>query len=40
MFKGERRAALEELRNVLILNPKDDVVRRDVERLSLEASDK
>jgi tetratricopeptide (TPR) repeat protein len=39
MFKRERRAALDELRKVLLLDPKDDVVRRDVEKLSLEAPD-
>jgi tetratricopeptide (TPR) repeat protein len=40
MFKGERVAALEELRKVLTFDPRDDVVRRDVEKLSLEAHDK
>ncbi|HLX85115.1 MAG TPA: tetratricopeptide repeat protein [Terriglobales bacterium] len=40
MFRGERQASLEELRRVLALNPGDDVVRRDVEKLSLEARDK
>jgi len=40
MFRGERQAALEELQRVLALDPRDDVVRRDVEKLSLEARDK